>query len=175
MTLKDLLKRKKKKDNVSVSQGLDPVPHPPKFTIIRSDTNTREIINPPSFASDSASPPCREVKRYSTFRNVPSGFTESRGSKGDRRLSSLFHLRSSSHESRASANLPTNLPDIDDLQGKEDKEAQWERRATILARENTNLQSSASFSGAAAEASESITNVNGNVRTLVGEICSLAY
>ena len=189
MTLKNLLKRKKKDKEKVTSHTAQDIP--PEFTIIRSDTNSHEIISPPSFASDSASvshkdPPVSN-KRFSNFRNVSSTSTGSRGLKVDKRLSSLLHLRSTSDESRGSANLPTDLPSIeDDLNVSEDKEAQWEKRATLLAQENKILRQSYSSNGGTITASEQaegdlylrmqqpaterqISNSKGDVRVLLAD------
>ena len=121
------------------------VEDPPEFTFLRSDTHTQEIINPPSFASDAVPVLIKDSqstsKRPSRFRSSSS---ISKESKGERSLSQFFHRHSLSHESRSSSvNVPNDLPSIDDANtGREDREAQWEERATRLAKENLNLRSS---------------------------------
>lgn len=151
MTLKDMLKKKDKiKDDihpviVPIPQR-DPSPQP-EFTIMRSDTNTQEIIRPPIFAGDNppVSPEGNSItKRLSRLRSSSNASTSSRvstqGEKSERRLSQRLHLRSGSRaSSQSSINVPTDLPDIQDLSVVgEEKEAQWEERATILAMQNPN-------------------------------------
>lgn len=146
MPLKTLLKRKDKvKDDAIASSSSGP--EPPEFIIMRSDTNTQEIIQPPSFTGDTepSSPKDRpkSAKRLSRFR-APSdaSFTSRTSSQGEKRLSQRLHLRSHSRASSASSiNLPTGLPSIDDtVDGSEEKEARWEERATILAKANPNTK-----------------------------------
>ena len=141
MTLKDLLK---KRDNVKESETSEPN-LAPEFTIIRSDTYTHEVIQPPSFASDTAPALTRDRpsnnKRPSRFRSSSS---VSKESKGERSFSQFLHRHAQPQESRSSSvNVPSDLPSIDDVNtGREDREAQWEERATRLAKENLNLRSS---------------------------------
>ena len=67
---------------------------------------------------------------------MSTGSTGSAGSghsQGEKRLSTRLHFGSHSRSSSAeSINVPGDLPKIDDGPGEE-KEAQWEKRATILA------------------------------------------
>ena len=144
MPLKALLKRKDKiKDGAVASSSSGP--EPPGFIIMRSDTNTQEIIQPPSFAGDTepTSPKDRPkgAKRLSRFR-APSdvSVTSRTSSQGEKRLSQRLHLRSHSRASSASSiNVPIDLPGIDDsVDGSEEQEAKWEERATILAKANPN-------------------------------------
>ncbi|KAL2037684.1 hypothetical protein N7G274_009629 [Stereocaulon virgatum] len=142
MPLKDLLKKKDKiRDDVtpSIVPAPELPPNPPDFTIMRSDTHTQEIISPPSFASNNT-PSAKDnsiTKRLSRLRSASNASTSSNKStpSGEKRLSQRLHL---SHGSRASSqgsiNVPADLPDIKDLSLEgEEKEAQWEERATILA------------------------------------------
>ena len=109
---------------------------------MRSNTNTQEIIQPPS-------PPCatslpdtvnsNTAKRSSRFRSSSNASTASKFTDAENRLSSLLKLRS--HSRSRSLNIPTDLPSISDRKlGLDDQEAQWEERATILAKENPNLK-----------------------------------
>ena len=144
MTLKDLLKKKEKiRSDVtpSVIPAPDGPPPPPEFTIMRSDTHTQELIRPPTFASDNNPPPIKDssvTKRFSRLRSASSASTSSNKSTspGEKRLSQRLHLRSGSRaSSQSSINVPTDLPDIQDLSLEgEEKEARWEERATILAK-----------------------------------------
>jgi len=149
MTLKDLLRKKDKiKDDVTPVIVPTPQrdPSPPEFTIMRSDTNTQELIRPPTFASDSPPIPTEDhsiTKRLSRLRSSSSVSTKSNyGEKSERRLSQRLHLRSGSRaSSQSSINVPTDLPDIQDLSIEgEEKEAKWEERATILAKQNPNTR-----------------------------------
>lgn len=151
MTLKDLLKKngKIKKDItptvVSPSES-DPIGE--GFTFLRSDTNTQELIHPPTFTNEVVEPPpCKNEHRLSSHfsrlrsssdASVPSAHTKT-SPKSERRLSQRLHLNRSRTPSSSSVNVPTDLPDIQDVavQGEE-KEAQWEERATILAKGNPN-------------------------------------
>ena len=149
MTLKDLLKKKEKiKDDVTPSVESPPPQEEdliPPFTIVRSDTDTQELIRPPSFASDNLpTPPAPQedtstTRRFSRLRSASTASTSSKIStkaeKSEKRLSQRLHLRSHSRaSSQNSTNLPTDLPEIKDLPLEaEEKEAKWEERATILA------------------------------------------
>lgn len=141
MPLKTLLKRKDKaKDDAVASTPSGP--EPPEFVIMRSDTTTQEILQPPSSAG-APSPQARPkgAKRLSRFRALSDASAPSRtSSAGEKRLSQRLHLRSHSRASSAgSVNVPTDLPRIDDAAASgEEKEAKWEERATILAKANPN-------------------------------------
>lgn len=152
MTLKDLLKKKEKiKEEVTpaATDASPEVDSPPPFTIMRSDTNTQELIRPPTFASE-IEEPVPEIqptsKRFSRLRSASNASTSSRtsnkGEKSEKRLSQRLHLRSHSRaSSQNSVNVPADLPDIKDLSIEaEDKEAKWEERATILANSNPNAR-----------------------------------
>ncbi|KAI4122307.1 MAG: hypothetical protein LQ338_005895 [Usnochroma carphineum] len=145
MTLRDLLrKREKIKAVAGQSQSApEPTSPPAQFTFMRSDTNTQELISPPTFADDHK-PHLTEdthsgTKRFSRFRSSSNASTVSNASsRGEKRLSHRLHLGSHSRSSSAgSVNVPSQLPAISDETGDgEEKEAQWEERATILAQEN---------------------------------------
>ncbi|KAL9051117.1 MAG: hypothetical protein Q9206_004827 [Seirophora lacunosa] len=147
MNLRDLLKKREKiGEDASQSQAAsDESRAPAPFTIMRSDTNTQEVISPPSFAEDDGPHLTKDThshtKRFSRFRSSSSASTASnasgRGEK-EKRFSHRLHLGSHSRTSSAgSNNIPTDLPAISDVVGEsEENEAQWENRATILAQEN---------------------------------------
>ena len=152
MTLKDLLKKKEKSKEDVVSSVPETLvqddPYPP-FTIMRSDTNTQELIRPPTFASEVApihaekhSTPTRFSRLRSASNASTSSRTSSKGDKSEKRLSQRLHLGSHYRaSSQNSINVPANLPDIKDLSIEpEDKEAKWEERATILANANPNAR-----------------------------------
>ncbi|KAL9009483.1 MAG: hypothetical protein Q9173_005483, partial [Seirophora scorigena] len=147
MNLRDLLKNREKiREDASQSQATsDESRAPAPFTIMRSDTNTQEVISPPSFAGDNEPHLTKDThshtKRFSRFRSSSNASTASnasgRGEK-EKRFSHRLHLGSHSRTSSAgSNNIPSDLPAISDEVGEsEEKEAQWENRATILAQEN---------------------------------------
>lgn len=151
MTLKDILKKKEKiKEDVTPSVVSPPEPDPiaDGFTFVRSDTNTQELISPPSFTSEVAEPaPHKSEHRlsshFSRLRSSSNASTQSAQSrtspKSEKRLSQRLHLNRSRTPSSSSVNVPTDLPHIQDVavQGEE-KEAQWEERATMLAKGNPN-------------------------------------
>ncbi|KAJ5818785.1 hypothetical protein N7474_004376 [Penicillium riverlandense] len=109
-------------------------------------------------ASSSASPrrslSFRLFHRTSRSPSVSSGIdsvsgpSPPRSLRGENRLSSLFlNQRSNSTSrsaSRASVNLPSDLPQIVDEEDgdKQDRESQWEKRATMLVQQNPNFLSS---------------------------------
>ncbi|KAL8795591.1 MAG: hypothetical protein Q9195_002012 [Heterodermia aff. obscurata] len=115
---------------------------PAEFTFMRSDTNTQELIQPPTFADEGDVPtPVHEhhaSKIASRFRSSSNASTTSKvSSKGEKRLSQRLHLRSASRASSISSIVPADLPAIEDAaDGSEEKEARWEERATILAQGN---------------------------------------
>ena len=143
MTLKDLLrKRDKIREDVNpthtIPHGSSPVP--PEFTFLRTTTNTQELITPPSFAGDTIPQLNRQSKRHSLSRlrssSNASFVSTDQTSHSEKRLSTRLHLRSRTSSS-SSVHVPTNLPSINDGgEGVDDKEAQWEKRATILASAN---------------------------------------
>lgn len=161
MTLRDLLRKKDKIEerSAALSQGQEQDSlAPPPFKIYRSDTNTEELINPPSFASDKDLPlpsgatgaPQQQQPPSSSIRGTLgrlgsfSRSSERDGSdqKDQKRLSQRLHLSMNRNRSSSanSSNLPSDLPDIPDAYSprgdRTEKEAEWEQRATILASSN---------------------------------------
>lgn len=143
MTLKDILKKRDKiREDVTPTHTSLPsaVAAPPEFTFMRTTTNTQELITPPSFASDTVSQPNKQSKRHS-FSRLRSSSNASTASNdqtlhSEKRLSTRLHLRSRTSSS-SSIHVPTDLPSISDgAEEAEEKEAQWEKRATILANVN---------------------------------------
>ena len=143
MPLKDLLKKRDKiKENVTGIQDPPPPQSPTEFTFMRSDTNTQELIQPPTFGDDddvpTPAPEHHASKLVSRFRSSSNASITSKvSSKGEKRLSQRLHLRSASRASSISSIIPADLPAIEDAaDGSEEKEARWEERATILAQGN---------------------------------------
>jgi TPR repeat protein len=159
MPLKDLLK---KKDKLSNDEGKTPIVsqtlETPGFKFLRTDTYSQEVIEPPSFEGDREGVTTRP--RPSTPPDAPATSSKlslgrlRKGSnaspspdspKEHRRLSQRLHLGSKSFaSSTSSVNIPADLPTIADPYSesgdRQDKEAKWEERATILARENVHSQ-----------------------------------
>ena len=151
MTLKDILKKKEKiKQDATPSTVSTSEPNlmAEGFTFLRSDTNTQELIQPPSFTSESTEPtPPKNQKRlsghFARLRNASDASIHSAqtrvSAKSEKRLSQRFHLNRSRTPSASSVNVPTDLPEIQDLAVRgEETEAQWEERATMLAKGNPN-------------------------------------
>ena len=175
MPLKDMLKRRSKieDDGKPVTEGATTSA---EFTFMRTDTNTQEIISPPSFDGDdqadiqvdplSNSEPRRSSKHFPSFRRSSNASTTSKASnQGERRLSQRLHFRSASRTSSfGSVNIPTDLPDIENInESGEEKEAEWEKRATILATGNPIAKPGAtSTKPPTAAAVEARLNENGN-------------
>ena len=143
MPLKDLLKKRDKiKENATPAKDPPPEQSPTEFTFMRSDTNTQELIQPPTFDEEAGPPlPAHEhhaSKLVSRFRSSSNAAVASKASsKGEKRLSQRLHLRSASRASSVSSIVPADLPAIEDAaDGSEEKEARWEERATILAQGN---------------------------------------
>lgn len=157
MPLKDLLKKRDRHKSHDEHDPPPPPPAAPGITILRSDTHTQEILQPPSFADDSSTnsntdptstpgheravPPKRPGSRFRSVSSISLTSTSTSSQSDGRRLSQRLHLRSHSYaSSRSSVNVPSDLPSISDGVGEgedgEEKEAAWEERATRLARGN---------------------------------------
>ena len=144
MGLRDLLK---KKSDVSDHEGRSNS-DAPDITFVRSDTYADEVIHPPSM-SDSRTQEPENSSRLSVsgiLRGQPNRSSSVSSNRSDtskeresatRRLSHRLHLHRSPSSSE---NVPQDLPEIvvpDGGEGDKDgTESQWERRATMLAREN---------------------------------------
>jgi hypothetical protein len=158
MPFKDLLK---KKDKVEAHMPeVDDRPDTPKFTFVRTDTNSQEIITPPTFYGDDKASPYLDGNADSRtgklFKARPRSTSvastgsasshTSQKSKQDspktKRLSQRLHLRRSEI---SSASVPDDLPEIqvsdEGQDGGAGVESQWEKRATILARKNEETRS----------------------------------
>ncbi|RHZ59469.1 hypothetical protein CDV55_102309 [Aspergillus turcosus] len=156
MPLRDIL-HKKDKINDSGSQYPPNVSSNavPEIKFIRSDTLSYEVINPPSHDGDvrdhvqsdllepsrpSSSTHRRSLNIFSRSRS-PSDSSEPASPtrpRGEHRLSQLLHRdRRSRSASSSSVNIPADLPQIsDDKFDEQEREAQWEKRATILAQQS---------------------------------------
>ena len=132
-------------------------PHP-EFTFLRTDTFGQEVITPPAHpdsdnehpraaiaSSETPSPrltPSSSRRSFQFFQRSNSSRSLHSPSpprpRGERRLSNLLHRRSRSNSLESSANIPEGLPHIEDEQGvdQQEREAQWEKRATVLVQQN---------------------------------------
>ncbi|TEY66797.1 hypothetical protein BOTCAL_0131g00080 [Botryotinia calthae] len=165
MPLLDLLK---KKDRTAGNDAHSPRADPeagPVFTFMRSDTNTQEVLSPPTFSSSESSlqpsvsvnQPNNESRSSRLFGGRPRSNSRESGNSGtsgasvsshvsdrstsgpahnSKRISERFGLRK--HEVRSS-HVPSDLPEItveEAAIGDKNAEVQWEKRATILAQQN---------------------------------------
>jgi len=146
MGLRDVLKKKDRSDSE---------PPTPEFTLIRSDTYTREVVYPPGENPFSRPQPQQQqqqqqqqqsshkprrsldVFRSSRSRSASAASASSRGSDPNSRKEgsrlSRFHLG----RDHSSSNIPADLPEISNggASGDPDEaETEWEKRAMILAR-----------------------------------------
>ncbi|KAK7540657.1 uncharacterized protein J3D65DRAFT_246711 [Phyllosticta citribraziliensis] len=146
MTLKDLLRKKDRMradDTVPSHHGLAP-PGPPEVTIIRTTTTMQERISPPSYPGDDEKSPRllsipgkqnENQRRLSIFRRPSQLAPDGRGAaRNDKRLSERLHL-SRPRANSSLVNLPSNLPAISvEVARSTEEQAEWEQRATALAR-----------------------------------------
>ncbi|KKY26159.1 hypothetical protein UCDDS831_g01669 [Diplodia seriata] len=169
MTLKDLLKKKDRiGDEAAAAQPLPPRASaddaaarapPPEFTFMRTTTSTQEVIAPPSFPGEQPpprtptnhhgaflspndiSPSAKSTPetRRSIFRTLSSAGSSPRGE--NKRLSERLHLGGRSRSASSLVSLPSDLPAVDESVARSaDAEAQWEKRATILAKASNSAE-----------------------------------
>jgi len=161
MPLRNLLKKKERIEEktdtysrpASQPQQYQQAFDPPQVKIVRSDTHTEEPISPPSFPGDSAPAPTQTYfstlptsQEKSLNRVQESSWTTEREGppqKQHRRLSDRLHLGSRNRSKSAGAtspNVPSDLPEIPDAYtpggDEEEKQAEWEQRATVLVSAN---------------------------------------
>jgi hypothetical protein len=164
MPFKDILHRHGKDQ----SQHTTTTNSSQEFTFIRTDTHTQEILTPAAIntsiantagAEESHSPTTPTTPRRKSFfrrrSHIPSSDNtnnlssppRSGSEKGEKRISNLLHL---DHHSRtslsrsgstSSVNIPADLPQIDaeNVVDEQDREAQWEKRATRLVQGNPRI------------------------------------
>ncbi|WEW58401.1 hypothetical protein PRK78_003869 [Emydomyces testavorans] len=167
MTFKDLLKKKDKVKNDGTSRPSSPAIAPPEFKFVRSDTYTQEDIKFPSF-DDSSTTSFQETKPFGRLRrssdasrNASSHERPPSRERADKRLSHHLHFnRTSRSASTSSVNLPANLPTVRNDGDAQDREAQWEERATLLAQGTINMMPSAPLSPRQRSRSPSLGKLN---------------
>lgn len=159
-SLKDILRKRNElsADNSPTQKRIPqnpPASPPPEITFMRSDTFSQEVITPPSHddhvpktpgSKDTDRPASSTSRRsFQLFRSSSRSSSLSSPSpprpRENRRLSHLLHLdnrRSRSNSGDSSVNIPADLPQIVDDGGvdKQEREAQWEKRATVLVQQN---------------------------------------
>jgi hypothetical protein len=148
MPLRDLLKKKEKLEIPSASAPEQDVRPPPKITFVRSDTNTEEVISPPSFSNSASSsqPSTPADGSPDLFRRLSRFKPRSRSSTEIERTSPQTKERPTPHKrisqrlglqkrDQSSTHVPQDLPDLEPAQAGGDEGA-WEKRATMLAKEN---------------------------------------
>jgi hypothetical protein len=149
MPLKNILKKKDKiKNNDTPTMPVTPPAGAPEFRFVRTDTVSQEVIQPPAYGDDGSNQNLTSPKRRSRFHRSSNNSSISgdndlsppQRKSGERRLSQRLHLDRRSRSSSVSvADLPKIEPDVSDAQ---DREAQWEQRATLLAQRNHESRSS---------------------------------
>jgi hypothetical protein len=138
MPIRDILKRKESNADRNAPIVADSPPQHPKFTFIRSTTDSQEIISPPHYPGD-VIPPVPELQK-SPVQKSPvqksrrhSLFHREHNENGSRKsLSEKLNWNRSRSASSSSANIPSNLPAEPKVAYDAEGEAEWEQRATIL-------------------------------------------
>jgi hypothetical protein len=168
MPLRDFLKKKEKTASSDVPTAPEKATPaaPPEFTFMRSDTHTQEIISPPSFGSEEEIAPSadghneprssklfgrnRSASNTSAVSATSGDSSKPKNASSSKRLSQRLHLRKSDV---SSVSVPDDLPEIEvEEEAGGGVESQWEKRATILAKQNENSRSRpATPNGAAPE------------------------
>ena len=149
MPLRDLLRKKDAIEAAGSGQAepllLEDSNPIPEITFLRTTTNTEEIISPPIFPDENRLPPqSPSPKRRGRLRGLSGASERSSASdkerpRADKKLSERLHLGSRSRSaSTTSVNIPTDLPEIEGgVASNVEEEAEWEKRATLLARGNS--------------------------------------
>ncbi|KAL4872300.1 hypothetical protein BDV12DRAFT_153327 [Aspergillus spectabilis] len=153
MPLRDILHKKDRLSLNSTSNSYatdtsEAQANVPEIRFIRTDTTTQEIIIPPSHQDDEDYLASPRPSSASSHRKSLNPFHRSRSPsdaqepasptppRGERRLSNLLR-RDRRSSSSTSVNLPPDLPQIvNDPGDDQEREAQWEKRATVLAQRN---------------------------------------
>lgn len=149
MPLRDLLKKKDRIEQDESPVHPSSLPQASEFTFVRTDTNVEEHISPPSFPEEhqASSGEKSPKKRLSRFHKSPKtspvhAEVDLSPPKDRKRFSQRLGLKDRS-ASTSSNHLPSDLPTIQNAYSDdgdtEDKEAQWEDRATRLASKSPNL------------------------------------
>ncbi|KEQ80256.1 hypothetical protein M438DRAFT_281993 [Aureobasidium pullulans EXF-150] len=157
MPLRDVLKKRSNIQGDAIStrstsaNSLPSLPNPiPEFTFMRTTTHEQEVIIPPSYPGDEEPVASEQVPTEKKRRNI---FRKSSSNFNERKLSERLHFGRSRGLSKS--DTPLDPPDakgrVKETETKENKmqrEAQWEKRATMMALKNPILD------GERSEASE---------------------
>ncbi|KYK57694.1 Tetratricopeptide-like helical [Drechmeria coniospora] len=152
MGLRDMLKKRDERADGTTKGKAVQVPAPAEITLIRSDTHSQEVIQPPGDGANDlrGTPTSRTGSRspqpsLDFFRPQsdeshgasPSSETNRPSSSVKRRLSERLHLgRQLPSSERVPSNLPAIVTSANPQEDKDGTESQWEKRATILAEHN---------------------------------------
>ncbi|KAG9523229.1 HCP-like protein, partial [Aureobasidium melanogenum] len=157
------------------SNSLSALPNPiPEFTFMRTTTHEQEVIVPPSYPGDEAPRAFEQVtpekKRRSIFRKSSANLVSSTASnhplpshseekeattvppvrpKNERKLSERLHFGDAPQNTPAPLDPPDAKGRVKETETKENKmhrEAQWEKRATMMALKNPILEAERSES-----------------------------
>ncbi|KAJ5475259.1 hypothetical protein N7539_008325 [Penicillium diatomitis] len=114
-----------------------PPPPPPEITFLHTDTFGQEEIIPPS-REKHASTGALTTESPLEIQFIAIAFDAVSPRSRERRLSNLLHRNSRRVSQESSTNIPEGLPQIKDDQAvdKQEREAQWEKRATVLVQNN---------------------------------------
>ncbi|KAL1965809.1 hypothetical protein VTN77DRAFT_5130 [Rasamsonia byssochlamydoides] len=145
MLLKGILQKKDKLDDRS-GQPPSSTYSAQEIRFIRSDTHTEEAISPPIFDDDRREQSSSSSRRRGSFlhRHPHSPGVSPTREKGEGLISNLLHVdrQSPRSSSSISLNIPSDLPPIETENGDpEEREAQWEKRATTLIQGDPRLAS----------------------------------
>ncbi|KAI1816492.1 HCP-like protein [Poronia punctata] len=184
MGLRDFIKKKEGlgEGDAAYSETLNKLAGP-EFTFIRSDTNTQEIIYPPSnsqfLSAQAPESPSRTRRSLDVFRPRSRGNSASAGasnidgeSDGHGKKAHRFSHRLGLHHRapKTSEFVPEDLPQINVTAtpdgptteaNKEAHQQQWEKRATMLATTNEQRQRARSLSTSASASPPVATLIGG--------------
>lgn len=163
------LHKKSVKDAADMNHPPTQTSEAPEFRIIRSDTYTEETIDAPPFQTVE-SPGTSPRKSFGLFRRSIDSGRSSQDSHSPResRFSRLHIGRRSRSGSSSSVNIPDNLPEVGDTVDEQEREAQWEKRATILVQGGSHSPASLGVQKGNRSRSSSVGKVNdpeGDVRS----------
>ncbi|EFE41504.1 conserved hypothetical protein [Trichophyton verrucosum HKI 0517] len=155
------LHKKSDKDAADMNHPPTQTSEAPEFRIIRSDTYTEETIDAPPFQTVE-SPGTSPRKSFGLFRRSIDSGRSSQDSHSPResRFSRLHIGRRSRSGSSSSVNIPDNLPEVGDTGDEQEREAQWEKRATILVQGGSHSPASLGVQKGNRSRSSSVGKVN---------------
>ncbi|KAL2352331.1 hypothetical protein BJ546DRAFT_1028574 [Cryomyces antarcticus] len=155
MTLRDLLKKKEKVKHhndeekpttpavtaaAAAATSQDPEAEAPEFKFIRTTTTTEEIIRPPSFPDDHSPPPTPSRSSHDAHIHLPKRPSRFRQSQQERPPPVATPASRLAHRQRQLRQRPRRLARDTASKGAgggEEAEAEWEKRATLLAKGNS--------------------------------------